>query len=143
MKGTAKLFASYLELNKVEGFVIEELADEVHSVIFRTQIPLRGQTVPLAVICDDTMYTLVRANLATEALSDKNAFALSSLMMRLNHSSKLFKYYLAPDGSILLDACIPYDAKHFSPKLVMTIVNVMVKELEKEYGNFVRILWDE
>lgn len=143
MKGTAKLFSAYLAMKHIDSFRVEELGDDANSVVFRTEIVIRGQQVPIAAICDDSIFTIVRTNIASKILSDENAFALSSLMMRLNYSSKLFKYYLAPDGSVLMDACIPQEEGHFSPKLVMTIVNVMVKELEKEYGNFVRILWDE
>lgn len=142
MTGTAKLFAAYLSMKKNDLFRIEELGDDHHSVIFRMEASLRGQTIPIGVICDDTIYTVIRANLATHVLNDDNAFAIQSLMMRLNHGSKIFKYYLSPDGSVILDACVPQLEGHFSADLVMTILGVMTDELRREYPSFLKIIWN-
>lgn len=143
MVSNAKTFAAYLEMKKIASFQIEELGDEHQSVIFRSSVVMKGQAVPIGVIIDDSVFTVVRANLVTQALTDENAFAVSSLMTRLNYQNKLFKYYLAPDTSIILDACVPQLKGKFSPELVYRIVEVMVEELKKNYKEFQKILWSD
>lgn len=139
----AKSFAAYLEMKNIKSFTMEELNDAHKSVIFRTSVMLRGISVPLGVIVDDSIYTMVRANISTQAITDENAFAVSALMTRLNYQSKLFKYYLAPDTSIIMDACIPQAKAKFNPELVLQIVDVAARELNKNYGEFVKCIWHD
>lgn len=139
----AKTFAAYLEMKKIQGFQLEEVEDPHHSVIFHTTFVLKGQAIPIGIILDDTIYTIIRVNLATNILTDSNAFAVSNLITRLNYKNKLFKYYLTPDTSIILDACIPQRKGHFSPELVYEIAQVTVRELEKNYKEFVSLIWQE
>ncbi|MBP3780476.1 MAG: hypothetical protein ILA30_02300 [Selenomonas sp.] len=143
MNNTAAMFLSYLEFKKIEGFQIEELKDARHSVIFRTNIVLKGQTVPLGIIIDNSQYVMVRANIATQAVSDENAFAINNLLMRRNYQNKLLKYYLTPDASVILDVCIPYQKGHFSAELVYTIMQMVVKEIQKQYKEFMNVIWAE
>lgn len=110
-------------------------------MIFRSSVAVQGQYIPIGVIFDDTIYVIVRANLAPKALNDENAYAVSSYILRLNHGNKLFKYYLAPDTSIILDACIPMLPQNFSAELVQTIVGVVVKEVEKRHDELMQLIW--
>lgn len=135
------MFAAYLEFKHIEGFVREELQDQRHSSIFRTNVVLKGQAVPVGVIIDNSPYVIVRANIATQAVTDENAFAVSNLLMRRNYQNRLFKYYLTPDSSVILDVCIPYQKGHFSAELVYNIVLLVVKEIKEQYKDFVNVIW--
>ena len=137
----AKKYQQYLEIKEIKNFKQEELEDEHRSVIFRSSVAVQGQYIPLGVIFDDTIYVIVRANLAPKALNDENAYAVSSYLLRLNHGNKLFKYYLAPDTSIILDACIPMLPQNFSAELIQTIVGVVVKEVEKRHDELMQLIW--
>ena len=103
MVEAAEKFKRYLQRTKNESFEREELGDEHRSVIFRSTVEVQGQYVPVGVIFDDTIYVVVRANIAPKALTDDNAYEVSNLITRLNSGNKLFKYYLAPDTSVILD----------------------------------------
>ncbi len=137
----ADMFATYLEFKHIEGFSREDLLDQRQSVVFRTNVVLKGMAVPVGVIIDNSPYVMVRANIATQAITDENAFAVSNLLMRRNYQNRLFKYYLTPDASVILDVCIPYQKGHFSAELVYNIVQLMVKEIMEQYKEFVSVIW--
>lgn len=137
----AEKFQAYLEAQAVDGFQIEELHDEGETVLFRTAVTVQGQFVPLAVIFDQTIYVVIRANVAPKAMDDTNAYALEALIRRLNYQNKLFKYYVTPDASILLDACVPMLPENFSAELLYTMVNVVAHEIETRHAEWMNTVW--
>ncbi len=143
MVEAAEKYREYLHKNKLGNFQIEELRDDQDSVIFRSVVSVHGQYIPLAVIFDNTIYTMIRANLASKALNDENGYEVSNYIMRLNHANKLLKYYMAPDTSVLLDACIPSLPGEFSPELVQTLLSVFVKEIELHYTELMKLIWNK
>lgn len=100
-----------------------------------------GQSIPLGVIIDDTIYAMIRVNIAVHAITDDNYYEIFNLIMRLNNKSKLFKYYLTPDLSVILDVCIPYEKDNISSQLLYSLVAVTVKEIENNYGEFIKLLF--
>ena len=132
----AKRYQEFLEKNNVQGFVVQELGDEAESVMFRSNILVRGQELPLAVIFDKSIFTIIRVNLAPKAVNDNNMFEVTNLMMRLNSRNKAVKYYLAADASIVMDCVIPAFAGQFSPKLVQSMLQLACGEVMAHYGEF-------
>ena len=141
MSSMADMFAAYLEFKHIEGFTREVLQDERHSTIFRTSVVIKGQAIPLEVIIDNSPYVMVRANIAAQAVTDDNAFAINNLLMRRNYQNRLFKYYITPDASIILDVCVPYQKGHFSAELIYNIVQMVVQEIQEQYKNFINVIW--
>ena len=88
MNKAAKDFAAYLESKNIDSFKVEELNDEQGSVIFRSTLILNGQSIPVGIILDDTIYAIVRVNIAVRAMNDDNYYELVNLVMRLNNKSK-------------------------------------------------------
>lgn len=132
----AKRYQEFLEKNNVQGFAVQELGDEADSVMFRSNILVRGQELPLAVIFDKSIFTIIRVNLAPKAVNDSNMFEVTNLMMRLNSRNKAVKYYLAADASIVMDCVIPAFAGQFSPKLVQSMLQLACGEVMAHYGEF-------
>ena len=133
----AKRYQEFLEKNNVQGFAVQELNDEAESVMFRSNILVRGQELPIAVIFDKSIFTIIRVNLAPKAVNDSNMFEATNLMMRLNGRNKAVKYYLAADASIVLDCVIPAFAGQFSPKLVQAMLQMVCGEVIEHYGEFI------
>ena len=127
MVEAAEKFKRYLQRHKIDSFEREELGDEHESVIFRSTVEVQGQYVPLGVIFDDTIYVI----------------EVTNFIMRLNNGNKLFKYYLAPDTSVILDACIPMTPKNYSADLVNTIVGVVAREVRKRHSDFMGMIWQK
>ena len=136
----AKRYQEFLEKNNVQGFVVQELADAADSVMFRSNILVKGQELPIAVIFDKSIFTLIRVNIAPKAVTDSNMFELTNLMMRLNGRNKAVKYYIAADASIVLDCSIPAFPGQFSPKLVQSMLQLVCGEVMEHYGDFLPYL---
>lgn len=143
MNSEAAKFATYLKNNNVDSFNVEELADEHNSVIFRSSFIVHGQYIPMGIIIDDTIFAIIRVNIAVRAVTDDNYFEIFNLIMRLNNKSKLFKYYLTPDLSIILDICVPYEEGHIPCGLLHRLVFVAAQELETRYRDFMELLFGE
>lgn len=143
MNSEAAKFATYLKNNNVDSFNVEELADEHNSVIFRSSFIVHGQYIPMGIIIDDTIFAIIRVNIAVRAVTDDNYFEIFNLIMRLNNKSKLFKYYLTPDLSIILDICVPYEEGHVPCGLLHRLVFVAAQELETRYRDFMELLFGE
>ena len=143
MNSEAIKFATYLENNNVDSFNVEELADDHNSVIFRSSFIVHGQYIPMGIIIDDTIFAIIRVNIAVRAVTDDNYFEIFNLIMRLNNKSKLFKYYLTPDLSIILDICVPYEEGHIPCELLHRLVFVAAQELETRYRDFMELLFGE
>lgn len=143
MNREAAKFATYLKNNNVDSFNVEELADEHNSVIFRSSFIVHGQYIPMGIIIDDTIFAIIRVNIAVRAVTDDNYFEIFNLIMRLNNKSKLFKYYLTPDLSIILDICVPYEEGHIPCGLLHRLVFVAAQELETRYRDFMELLFGE
>lgn len=136
----AKRYQEFLEKNNVQGFMVQELGDEAESIMFRSNILVSGQELPIAVIFDKSIFSIVRVNLAPRAVNENNMFEITSLMMRLNARNKAVKYYLAADASIVLDCSIPAFPGQFSPKLVQSMLQLVCSEVMEHYGEFVPYL---
>lgn len=137
----AQKYKDFLQEHAIAVFQIEEINDAHKSVVFRSAIGVKGQNIPMCVIFDDTIYTLIRVNLAPKAVNDSNADEINNYIMRLNYQNKLFKYYLTPDTTIIMDACIPMLPETFSPDLIQTILGVIVQEIEDKYPKFMQLIW--
>lgn len=137
----AQKYKEFLIKNNLDIFEIEEVADSHKSVIFRAAIGVKGQQVPVCVIFDNTIYAIVRVNIAAKAVNDTNADEINNYIRLLNYQTKLFKYYLTPDTTIIMDACIPIIPAAFSPDLIQLILNVVIQEIESIYPKFMKLIW--
>jgi len=137
----AEKFTAYLTEIDDRRFQREDIADEHNSVIFRTNLAVQGQQIPLGILFDNTVYVIIRANMATHAVNDNNAYEVNHFITRMNCNSKLFKYYITPNTSIILDACIPMLPDEFSVKLIDTILQVVMKEVAAHHRELMQIIW--
>lgn len=71
-------------------------------------------------------------NFATRALDDTNAFAIQQFLAQRNYEDKLFNYYLAPDTTILLDACIPQPQNAFRPDFLWACAELVAREAREQ-----------
>lgn len=136
----AESFRTFLTENDLNYFEATANEDENHTTVFRARIEAQGQLVPMAVFIDDSIYTIVRAQLAT-GITTKNVERIKNYLNELNAKYKIFKYYLREDGDIYLDICIPFVAATFDGRMVQTIVSILAKHLEEEYGNLMAEIW--
>lgn len=137
----AQKFEAYTQANKMDFFVKNEMKDDADTVVFQSNLKVEGQTIPLGIITDNTIYTIIRVQIGNQLLKDENKLALLEYLNQLNRSYKVFKYVAAEDGSIFLDACLPSTNDSFDAEIVRVILDVIVDHLNNEYKNIMKQAW--
>ena len=109
--------------------------DEDHLVLFRSSLEVKKDWyLPMVVFIDDTIYTIVRVWVMTDAVNDDNRERIRDCLTEMNRRYKVFKYYDTAEGDIVLDACIPESAENFDPEAIAVIIDVMWDHLKEQYG---------
>ena len=141
MNQKATIYQTFLDEHKIICFRAEETHDRLHTTIFRSRIEACGQDMPTAVIIDDTIYTLIRVQVARGVGNHGNTARLERFCNARNRSYKSFKYYLAENGDIYLDVCLIATADSFRAEIVYTMLDVLVKHLTDDYPSIMRAVW--
>ena len=142
MNKKAEIFKKYLEEKDIACFQVDEIPnDELNTVVFRSNIAVEGQQLPTLILADSTIYTVIRVQVAAAALKEDNQVELIKAINELNRTYKVFKYYFAENGDLVLDSVIPAPADQIDGDMVYTILDVIVQHLTSEYKNLMKKIW--
>ena len=134
-------FKAFLEENDLSFFDDpQSFDDEYHTTRFNSRIEAKGQIMPMAIFFDDSIFTIIRTNVAS-GINVKNIERVKSYLNALNAEYKIFKYYLREDGSIYLDVCVPSVAETFDGVMIRTLLGIIVKHLEDVYEDLMAEVW--
>ena len=136
----AEKFQAFLKDNDINYFESQALSDEFHTTIFRSRIEAKGQIMPMAIFIDDSIFTMIRTQVAT-GINEKNIDSIKSYLNMLNAEYKIFKYYLREDGNIYLDVCIPFVDEAFDSRMIQTLLPILVQQLETVYEDLMAVVW--
>lgn len=136
----AEKFQAFLKDNDINYFESQALSDEFHTTIFRSRIEAKGQIMPMAIFIDDSIFTMIRTQVAT-GINEKNIDSIKSHLNMLNAEYKIFKYYLREDGNIYLDVCIPFVDETFDSRMIQTLLPILVQQLESVYEDLMAVVW--
>ena len=136
----AEKFQAFLKDNDINYFESQTLSDEFHTTIFRSRIEAKGQIMPMAIFIDDSIFTMIRTQVAT-GINEKNIDSIKSHLNMLNAEYKIFKYYLREDGNIYLDVCIPFVDETFDSRMIQTLLPMLVQQLETVYEDLMAVVW--
>ena len=136
----AEKFQAFLKDNDINYFESQALSDEFHTTIFRSRIEAKGQIMPMAIFIDDSIFTMIRTQVAT-GINEKNIDSIKSHLNMLNAEYKIFKYYLREDGNIYLDVCIPFVDETFDSRMIQTLLPILVQQLETVYEDLMEVVW--
>ncbi|WP_296953693.1 histidine kinase [uncultured Dialister sp.] len=137
----AQKFEQYTKANKLDYFVKNPVHDEADTVVFQSQIQVEGQRIPMGIITDSTIYTIIRVQVGSGLVKESNKNEFLEYLNALNRSYKVFKYVAADDGSVFLDACLPSTNESFDPEIVRVVLDVVVDHLNSEYKNIMKKAW--
>ena len=126
--------------NNINVFSTESIDDEYSTVIFRSRIETRGQILPMAILIDTSIFTVIRTQIIT-GLSQDKYMRIKEYLNMLNTQYKIFKYYLKDDGTVYLDVCLPFVDETFDSKMIQLMLSVLVQHLEAVYENFMAQVW--
>ncbi|WP_315004752.1 hypothetical protein [uncultured Selenomonas sp.] len=136
----AEKFQAFLKDNDINYFESQALSDEFHTTIFRSRIEAKGQIMPMAIFIDDSIFTIIRTQVAT-GINEKNIDSIKSHLNMLNAEYKIFKYYLREDGNIYLDICVPFVDETFDSRMIQTLLPILVQQLETVYVDLMAVVW--
>lgn len=115
-----------------EMFHVEEVDDDFHTVLFRSQLEIKDSLLlPMVLIIDDSLYAVLRVWAAAGARTAANQEALAAYMDIMNRRYKVFKYYGNEEGDIILDVCLMADAEHFDPVMATTAIDLVLQHLQE------------
>ena len=143
MNKKAEIFQKYLDDKKIEKvFVAEETKDDNwNTVIFRSRLDIHGNLLPTAIILDDTVYGIIRVQVAPAALREGNETALFKFVAEQNRRYKVFKYYFDENGALMLDIClVGRDAEDLGD-LIYAMLDVIIQHLMDSYKSIMQTIW--
>ena len=142
MNKKAQIFQEYLQEKNITCFQVQEVPnDELNTVVFRSSIEVEGQQLPTLVITDSSIYTMIRVRVANQALKEGNETALVKAINKINAQYKIFKYYFAEDGALILDSYLLERPEELDGDMVYTVLDIIVKHLLAEYKNIMKLIW--
>lgn len=142
MNKKAQIFQEYLQEKNITCFQVQEVPDdELNTVVFRSSIEVEGQQLPTLVITDSSIYTMIRVRVANAALKEGNETELLKAIGKLNSHYKIFKYYFAEDGALILDSYLLEKPEELDGDMVYTVLDIIVKHLLAEYKNIMKAIW--
>lgn len=136
----AEKFQKFLADNKINVFETEYLTDDFQTVVFRSRIETKGQILPMAVIVDTSVFTIIRTQIAAGLPSEKQT-QITAALNDLNEKYKIFKYYMSPAGIVYLDVCLPFIDDTFDSNMIQLMLNVLVQHLNDAYSNIMEGIW--
>lgn len=141
MNAKAEKFKQYLEERKIDAFDVEEYEDELKSVVFRAKIEVEGEALPTLVILDNSLYGLVRVRVAANAKREGNETVLLQKINDINKRFKVFKYYVADDGSLLLDCVLVNSGDKVDCEAIYQVIDVVIRHVADDYNDLMKAIW--
>lgn len=139
----AKTFEEYLKKENISGFQVREAGDDRHTAIFESEVEIEGRRLPIVVLIDATAYATIRIRLAQNAVDDTNAMLLTGWLMRQNQDSRLIKFYLTSDTTILADVVVPHNPEAFDPDVMTSVLRVFIRDITKLMPDLAMLLPEE
>ena len=139
----AKTFEEYLKKENISGFQVREAGDDRDTAIFESEVEIEGRRLPIVVLIDATAYATIRIRLAQNAVDDTNAMLLTGWLMRQNQDSRLIKFYLTSDTTILADVVVPHNPEAFDPDVMTSVLRVFIRDITKLMPDLVMLLPEE
>lgn len=142
MNKKAEQFKAFLDERKVEAFQMEEVeGNEQHAVVFRSFIGVEGQQLPTVVIADDSVFSIIRVQIAPQALNDESAAELMKFINEQNALYKPFKLFFDEPGNLMMDACLMAENDELKGEIVYQMYNVIINYLNENYRNIMKVVW--
>lgn len=142
MNKKAESFKAYLEQKNITVFAIDEIKDDdLHTVVFRSQININGNNLPTIVIADDSIYSMIRILVAPKTPEEGLSKDLAVLLNTYNYTYKAFKYYVDHTGALILDIPIISAGDSLNGDLVYALFDTVIKHLTDAYKDIMKEIW--
>ncbi|MBO6292136.1 MAG: hypothetical protein J6N51_07765 [Selenomonas sp.] len=141
MNKKAEAFKKYLEEKDIKSFEVEELeGDEQKTAVFRSYITTEGQQLPTLVILDESIFALLRVQIAPRALAEENQLELLKKVNEETSAYKPFKLYLNKDGDLMLEVCLVIE-EELKGDSIYAMFALIIDYLNDNYRKFMKCIW--
>ncbi|SDG25702.1 hypothetical protein SAMN05216584_103126 [Selenomonas sp. WCT3] len=141
MNQKAEAFQAYLTEKDIHSFSVDELkGDGQKTVVFRSFLTIEGQQLPTIVILDETIFALVRVQIAPKAMSEENQLELLARVNEESSGYKPFKLYLNKEGDLLLDVCLVIE-EELKGDTIYTMFSLIIDYLNANYRQLMKVIW--
>ena len=137
----ANKFQDFLTAGQITCFGVQAMNDDLHTVIFRTNLEIGGQQLPVMFVTDDTLHTPLQVRVVPAVVQGPDSQSVLSYVNELNRTYKSFKYFISEDDALILDVCLTAVPEQFEPQLVSLTLDVILRHLQDEYPVLMRKIW--
>lgn len=135
MNPKSLLFDKFLKEEEIISFERKDFDDEDGTVVYRSYIKSPLWDMPLFVILDNSIYSVVRLVLGPEKVTAQNMNALNALINRDNATYKNYKLYIdEQDSSLYLDCVYMCGDDAFEPSLMYALMSSIVDYIPESVG---------
>lgn len=141
MNKKAEKWEKFLEDNKIDCFGKQEIENELHSMLYRAYLEVKGQKLNSLLVLDDSIYTMFQVLVAEKVVTEENKSAIETILNNYNRKFKVFKYYVSENNDICLESCMPSTAESFDATIIQAVIDVILKHLTEEYPKLMKEIW--
>lgn len=141
MNKNAEEFKAYLDEKEIKVFEVEELeGDSQQTTVFRSSVTTDGQQLPAIVILDNSVFAVIRVQIAPKALGEGNELELLKMLNEEEAAYKPFKFYLNQNGDLMMDVCMVID-QTLKGDMIYAMFSVIINYLETNYRKLMKCIW--
>lgn len=141
MNVKAEKFNQFLKDRNITCFQVQEVPGEMNAVVYRSFMEVNGQNLPTMVVIDDSIYVMLQVRVGAGLVKEANKAAVMDHMNKLNEHYKVFKYYAADNGDVVIESCMPTTDNEFVPEMLHAVIDVVLKHLNEEYSKIMKVVW--
>lgn len=134
----AGVIIDYIKAQNING--IRYIEVDENNKIFESRFLIEGQTLPLFVVVNSTVYSYIHVHLATITL--EKAEKCSSYLNELNDKYPMLKYFVNNVGNVVLTCSVPATDDKFDAGLIFALVDQVKGLLEANYGELMKKIWE-
>lgn len=131
-----KDFADAHEITGLQYLQINEA-----NLLINTRLLIEGQTLPLFIVVNNSVYTYLQVHLVT--LTEEKKAATLSYLNDLNNEFNMLKYSINPQGNVILTFSVPAGDDKFDPALVFALVDQVKAHLEAHFAALMEKIWSK
>ena len=129
----------YLSKSDINGMQLLEV-DE-HNKGLRTNLLVEGQTLPVFIVVNETVYSYIQVHLVT--ITSEKLEKCLPLLNELNDSFTMLKYGVNKGGNITLTCSIPAGDDKFDPAIIFALLDQINGHLQEHYKLLMKKIWEE
>lgn len=144
MTKKAQAFQDYLDEKNIKAFASEIIEnDPEETTVFRSHVEVDGQQLPLLVLLDRSIFSMIRVQVSPKCKTEENELAVLKLANELNLKYKPFKLYFDGEGSLILDICLltPDEETKEIGDMIYGMFNVLIQFLNENYRGIMKTIW--